>query len=247
MPDTIFEVLKLPNLSGINRDDETAGALAKKYREYRLHALRTEPAAFAATYEEEKQRSMGHTFDRLANSKATHFAAVLMEESSAGAGDSQQEQIAKLSRLPWYGMIVLLGPQSGDGAVTAQSDPFSRMTTTGDRNDLQGPDTADMRFHLNGVFVDHESRGMGLAKLLMRHAIMEADRQASAAQKILRCTVIVDENNPQACGLYLGSGFKVISKEQYTKRRATTEGRVEEEWTALEMELRRQPHVASST
>ena len=225
------------------RDDNASRLLAETFRDFRLHALKTAPGAFAASYEEEYERGLGHTIERLAATKATHFVALSQSESeSAPSIDDSDLKIYGLLGGAWQGMIVLLGPQDeSSGAVTARADPFAGMTGVSNERRKDEAKSADqLHYHLNGMFVVPAARGSGLGRRLVERALWRAKMDTMRLRRDCVCTIIVDEWNVAARRLYERCGFVVVCRETYVQRpRGLVHGESRsEERIALRMELR---------
>lgn len=238
---TTYQIVTLPRLSTIQNVDEASIALAKRYREYRLCSVKTDPSAFASNYETERQRGIEQSLERLANPRATYFVALKPRIPEVPASVGVESSLGSAVEDDWYGMIVLLGPQEELGEVSAEADPFSRMTATASRgaNDPSEYLQETSHFHLNGMFVSPEARGAGLAKALVRHALATAEVESRATGSDLFCTLLVDEINAAAVGLYKKSGFVIVGKHVYVKTIQVDGVERTKERIALGMEIRK--------
>lgn len=214
---TTYQIITLPKPRDGPAPDAKLIALAEKYRKLRLRALQAAPEAFAATYEGESQRDLSQTIERLSDQKAVHFVAtsIARTPTSSPLEDSEAELDANSK---WLGMIVLLGPQVGDGNLAVEQDPFRTMTAKGEvlssvHPSLHSPaGSTALHFHLNGVFVDPSARGGGLGKALMDAALQRAEAEARRERKGLRLTISVFDHNVAARKMYEKAGFEVISE-----------------------------------
>lgn len=244
MPPTAYRIVTLPKL-----DEEACGndsealSLAYTFRDFRLLALKTAPAAFAASYHEERQRSLDQTIERLTNIKATHFVALSCGDSDSSADAAVYEAtVEHLLSNDWHGTIVILGPQNESSEpVTARTDPFAAMTVA----TTEGPGTtpqeqSKLHYHLSGMFVVPTARGSGLGRRLIEVALGKAKADGQRLERDGVCTIIVDEWNEDARRLYEKCGFAVVSKETYVQRpRGLIQGESQsEEHVALRMEYR---------
>ena len=236
-----FRIVTLPKGREWSETDETALAIAQKFREFRLHALQTAPEAFATSYENESRRGLDHTFERLRNAKAAHFFALANDAPES----TFMDDVDRLSKGKLVGQLVLLGPQDGGSgpSVSARTDPFARMTTTVEAvssgHGPSGPqETPVMHFHLNGVFVDPSARRGGLGKALIDIALLRAEAEANKVSAVPHVSISVNEENPSARKLYEKAGFKVVGEETYIQqpRMIMGESRSSEK-VALQMEL----------
>jgi len=224
-----YRIVTIPKL------DETIAehnqlALAHKFREFRLLALKTAPGAFASSYDDEARRGLEHTFERLRHAKATQFVALAGEASTPEKAQIREADIGELLGRDWLGFIVLIGLEEGLGSLSAKSDPLSQVAK-GTR--LDG--TADemhknnvMRFHLNGMFVSPSARRSGMGACLIEAALDAAKSESEKSSCGFHCTIIVDEWNDAAIKLYERVGFEVVATETYGEDRI-----------ALRMELSR--------
>ena len=223
-----YRIATIPKLDGrMNEDDQLA--LAHKFREFRLLALRTAPGAFASNYDDEAKRGLDHTFERLRHAKAKQFVALAGEASTPDMAQVCEADVSELLGHDWLGFIVLIGPEEGLGHVSAKADPYSQMA---DETSLQGTaremhDNEIMRFHLNGMFVSPSARRCGMGARLIEAALKAAEVTSERGSGF-RCTIIVDEWNHAAIKLYERVGFEVVAKEIYGEDRI-----------ALRMELSR--------
>jgi len=201
-------------------------ALARRFRDFRLLALKTSPGAFASTYENESQRSIDHTLEHLRNTKATHLVA-LAAEDALNYDVVCEADTDVLFQYDWLGTVVLIGPNEGSKSISANAEPLGQMATQSDQvADVKGQEA--LHFHLNGMFVQPIARGSAMGRRLIEAALGKArEKCASSGVKGLHCTIIVDEWNNSARRLYARCGFEVVATEIYGDNRV-----------ALRMELR---------
>lgn len=225
----MYSVVTIPKLDERTVDDDQL-ALAHKFREFRLLALKTAPGAFATSYDDEARRGLDHTFERLRHAKATHFVALANEKTTLDTAHVREADVGRLLKHDWLGFIVLIGPEECLGTVSATSDPFGQIADR-ESNCIsaeKGENDSSLRYHLNGMFVHPSARRCGVGARLIE-AALDAARSASHKSGLgFRCTIIVDEWNHAARTLYECVGFKVVAKETYGEDRI-----------ALRMELRR--------
>ena len=225
MPYRIFTIPKL---------DETVAehnqlALAQKFREFRLLALKTAPGAFASSYDDEAKRGLEHTFERLRHAKATQFVA-LASASTQDTAHIHEANIADLLDRDWLGFIVLIGLGEDLSSISAKSDPLSQVAkgTKLDGGAYETHNNNVIRFHLNGMFVSPAARRCGMGVRLIEAALGTAKSISDKTSCGFHCTIIVDEWNDAAIKLYERVGFEVVATETYGEDRI-----------ALRMELRR--------
>jgi GNAT superfamily N-acetyltransferase len=222
-----YRIVTIPKFAGDETKNNPQLALAHKFRDFRLLALKTSPGAFASTYHDESQRSLDHTFERLKNTKATQFVALAFE--SALDGDLVFEaDMGDLLERDWLGTVVLMGPNEGSKRISAKADPLDQMAARDDQMvKVEGHEA--LHFHLNGMFVRPSARGSGMGKRLIETALEKARENVKGpGLKGMHCTIIVDEWNESARNLYARCGFEVVATELYGDDRV-----------ALRMELRK--------
>ena len=67
-----YQIVTIPKLDQ-RITEHSQLALAHKFREFRLLALKTAPGTFASSYDDEVKRDLDHTFERLRHPKTTPF------------------------------------------------------------------------------------------------------------------------------------------------------------------------------
>ena len=224
MLDTSYQVVTIPKLLGIPAKHSHLVALAMKSRKFRLFALKESPGAFASSYEDEAQRGLDHTIERLTNDKATAFVAISTDHAME-CDAVHEADVDTFMESEWLGFIVLLGPQTSSN-TSAKIDPFNSFTAAGVPSE-NTRETGYSHFHLNGMFVHPSARRLGLGVRLIKAALENARIIAARSENGIHCTIIVDEWNQGAKRLYERCGFHVACKETYGKDRI-----------ALRMELR---------
>jgi ribosomal protein S18 acetylase RimI-like enzyme len=226
---TYYQIVTIPKLDE-RITEHNQLALAHKFREFRLLALKTAPGAFASSYDDEAKRNLDQTFERLRHAKATRFVALASEASTPDTAQIHEADVGELLNRDWLGSIVLIGPERGLGTVSAKADPLSQIA-----NKTYSAETAYemrnndvMRFHLNGMFVSPSARRCGMGVRLIEAALGTARSISREKRCGSHCTIIVDEWNDAAIKLYERVGFEVVAKETYNENRI-----------ALRMELSR--------
>jgi GNAT superfamily N-acetyltransferase len=205
-------------------------ALAHKFREFRLLALKTAPGAFASSYDDEVKRDLDHTLERLKHPRATQFVALASEASTSDLARFREADVSELLDQDWLGFVVLIGLEEGLGSVSAKTEPLSQIA-----KEAKSDDTVDemhnnnaMRFHLNSMFVSPSARRCGIGARLIEAALDAARSMSGKYRCGFHCTIIADEWNHAAIKLYERVGFGVVAKETYGEDRI-----------ALRMELNR--------
>ncbi|KAK0951738.1 hypothetical protein LTR91_024816 [Friedmanniomyces endolithicus] len=230
VPPTVV-VRRLPRLPNGPGEDPSAIALPTKYRDLRLHALRTSPEAFASSYEVESQWGLDRTVARLSNPQAAHFIATLADSDTSGTSNNNDENALRSQQ--WVGFIALLGPtksrSESSAKVSAAHDPFAQMQATGLSNNLvrtseqattsRPPQTGTLSYHIGAVFVDPGVRKAGVGKALVEAALTEAETQGHERKaSAFECTIHVDTYNDAAIRLYQKVGFVVVGEETYAQQ-----------------------------
>jgi GNAT superfamily N-acetyltransferase len=219
-----YRIVTIPKFAGDEMINIQPLALAHKFRDFRLLALKTSPGAFGSTYEDESQRSLDHAFERLKTTKATHFVALAVDDALDDDAVCEADT-SYLLQHDWLGTVVLMGPNEDSKIISANADPLGQMAGQNDQVAEVGGHEA-LHFHLNGMFVQEFARRSGMGKRLIGAALRKA-REKSSGVKGLHCTIIVDEWNDSAKSLYTRCGFEVMAREVYGGNRI-----------ALRMEMR---------
>lgn len=234
MVTVLFEILTLPKDIEMSPKNEIAKTLAGKCRDMRLEGLKTSPGAFASSYDEEAQRGLGFTMQRLSNPRAAHFVALASEDTTKGH-NSHEGDLCALTTRDWIGSLVLMGPHTDAAGISPKSDPFPTMA------DPRSPDISksrgrliekELHFHLNGMFVVPFARRSGVGMALLRAALDRANSEGRQCSCSVNCSIIVDEWNVSARSLYERCGFRVVAKELYGDDRIAL--RMELQQTVLE-------------
>jgi ribosomal protein S18 acetylase RimI-like enzyme len=224
-----YRIITIPKLDERMTEHDQL-ALAHKFREFRLLALKTAPGAYASSYEDEAKRGLDHTFERLRHAKATQFVALASSAFPPTTNQVREADIDDLLNHDWLGFIVLIGLEGGLGSVSAKADPFSQIardsSSNGTAQEMHSNDA--MRFHLNGMFVSPSARRCGMGARLIEAALDRSRLMSEKSSYGLHCTIIVDEWNHAAIKLYQRVGFEIVAKESYGEDRI-----------ALRMELSR--------
>ena len=225
MTDTrIFQIVTLPKHRKGQETDLELIHLAEKFRDLRLKSLTAAADAFASSYEKESQYDLDLTLQRMANPKAIQFIA-MRKSDSEGNSSYDSNDVDRILRSDWVGMIVLLGPEEGSelSVPSANLDPFPRMTA----GQLTQPEIrlfddpalpGALHFHINATFVDPSARGGGLGKALVDAALRRAEAEAAKTNASLRVTLSVFSHNVAARKLYESAGFKVLKEVQARSR-----------------------------
>lgn len=206
--------------------EESLALLAHKLRNFKLHALLSDPNAFSQSYASESLLPTSAWEARVANSDFRIVVCVVDDRAerdglsrgkAEGPGGCEAESgIMTVKRLiadEWVGTFTLVGPVARETWVC----PLSGQPTPG----LDGTET---RWHLTSLFVLPEHRGCGLAAALTLAAIRAGSSaslarfQEPANQGPTRFRLIVHPMNKSVVGLYEKLGFVVGGA--YTQREA---------------------------
>ena len=221
-----YRIVTIPKFDGNATNNKPPLALAHKFRDFRLLALKTSPGAFASTYEEESRRGLDHTLERLMSIKATQFVALAVDGTLEDDAVCEADMSDLLQR-DWLGTVVLMGPNEGSKIISANADPVDQMAARGDQVAEEDSHGA-LHFHLNGMFVQISARRSGMGRRLIEAALgMAREKVKYSDMSGMHCTIIVDEWNNSARSLYARCGFEVVATEVYGDNRI-----------ALRMELR---------
>lgn len=211
---TSYRIVTIPKFTGDETSNNPPLALAHKFRDFRLLALKTSPGAFASTYDEESRRNLDQTLERLKSTKATQFVALAVENAREDAVVHEAD-MGYLIENDWLGTVVLMGPNEDSRTISARADPLVQMAG---QNAQVGKmeEHAALHFHLNGIFVQPSARRSGMGRRLIEAALGKAREMTRGSETHgLHCTIIVDEWNDSARNLYARCGFEVAAKEIY--------------------------------
>lgn len=239
-----FEILTIPMLERDNNDPPPLAsvALARKFRQLRLTALKTAPEAFATCYDVARQRGLDVTLERLSNPKVVNLVASKVVTAIAGV-EHENKEIDHLLAGEWVGMTVLMGPQDAEQSpVSARADPFSSMIEPTVQSKIPEKEsfssTRKLQYHINAVFVDPSARNSGLGLALINAALGKAKEQAKSFRRDYVCNILVDSRNTAAWRLYEKAGFVQVDEETYVQQPRGELGEVEQmERVAIRMEL----------
>ncbi|KAF2486808.1 hypothetical protein BDY17DRAFT_292150 [Neohortaea acidophila] len=206
-----YHIITIPPLQcSLSNPDATATTIAEKFRTLRLHSLQVNPEAFAAKYEEEVQKPLSQSLERILNPKAIHFVA-LQTPSDIDPATIEKDAVTRLVHDHWLGMIVLLGPQEdkGENPRDFTSNPFPAFTAGGQ---LVEPDA--LLYRINGTFTAPEARGLGLGLKLMQAALGAAVQGGQQFGAAVRVGLAVFAHNVAATKLYEKAGFKIVEDRE---------------------------------
>jgi ribosomal protein S18 acetylase RimI-like enzyme len=191
----------------------------KASQELRLQALQNDPASFTSSYTIESQQPLSFWINRLRNPQAKTFALVKRDS------EAQSYHVPGYTpQRPWVGMLVLLGPKAVDPdafdnassykAVIADSSPGSEEAQSGKIGSQTCPANSALAYTIVAVYVAPEARGKGLAKRLMRSALVavEQDLAQRGSRKAI-CTISVAKGLVAARKTYESMGFVAVAED----------------------------------
>ncbi|KAF3042033.1 hypothetical protein E8E11_000121 [Didymella keratinophila] len=209
--------------------------LANKLRNFKLHALFSDPNAFSQSHAVESQLPSAAWEARVANPDFRIVVCIVDDcesrnspslEGGNSSGSGNQEVkgrdavVQRLVAAEWAGTFTLVGPVAREAWLCP-----------GSGQPAPAADGAETRWHLTSLFVLPEHRGQGLAAILTRAAVQAGSAASSALSKELgdrggygneraptRFRLVVHPNNKPVVGLYEKLGFTVGGL--YTQREA---------------------------
>lgn len=212
-----YTTLLMPSHAILTPD--TLTPLAKKLRNFKLHALLSDPNAFSQSYATESQLPLSAWEARVSNPDFRIVVCVISSDDSNHLEAEEtmdeehkqrrsQEIVERLLSCSWAGTFTLVGPVARDAWVFQMS---GQPTPSADEEEI--------RWHLTSLFVLPEHRGRGLAAKLTLAAVEAGSfisqcslPPISGTQRvrpITRFRLIVHPNNKAVLGLYTKLGFVV--------------------------------------
>ncbi|KAF2461070.1 hypothetical protein BDY21DRAFT_334258 [Lineolata rhizophorae] len=176
--------------------------LISRYKDFRLHSLRTSPAVFGSTFERENNFGEDVWDGRLRNMRATNIVAIACNNHADSSDEPNRTPNALLH--DWLGSIVLIEMEKSN------QEPISRSALVLPRSrELETPAQLVLHFHINAVFVDPVARGRGIGAALVDEAVSFGVRTAAArGLQTAEFTLLVDDYNTEARRLYENAGFE---------------------------------------
>ncbi|USP81284.1 uncharacterized protein yc1106_08558 [Curvularia clavata] len=202
-----YKTAFIPKNSGI----EQITRLANKFRDFKLHALKTAPEAFSAELHVESQLPPSTWVSRITEPATTIFVCVAIPLSSTRRNSSSKCDEAdddELMRLlldgEWTGMFTMIGPISRDAYIfpdSGQPEP--------------GPEESETRWQLTSLFTLPAYRGCGIGKQLTEAAVEFASQVSAAKEKMsggsyqvrTRVRLVVHPKNTGVVKMYEKFGF----------------------------------------
>jgi GNAT superfamily N-acetyltransferase len=189
----------------------TLTPLARKLRDFKLHALLSDPKAFSQSHATESQLPLTAWEARISNPDFRIVVCVVDSHvqdrlGSEGKEERTEEVVERLLNSAWAGTFTLVGPVARDAWV---------FQTSG--QPIPGADEEEKRWHLTSLFVLPEHRGRGLAAKITLAAVQAGSTisqsspppvsRSQAARLTTRFRLIVHPNNKAVIGLYKKLGF----------------------------------------
>jgi ribosomal protein S18 acetylase RimI-like enzyme len=207
----------------------TLTLLAQKLRDFKLHALLSDPKAFSQSHATESQLPCTAWEARVSNPEFRIVVCVVdsdernrlglnEEEGNGGEKENRTEEVVeRLLDSAWAGTFTLVGPVARDDWVFQMSG-----------QPIPGVDEEEKRWHLTSLFVLPEHRGRGLAAKLTLAAVQAGSSisqkspppvsGSQAGRLTMRFRLIVHPNNKAVIGLYKKLGF--VEGGLYTQKEA---------------------------
>ncbi|KAL6705179.1 hypothetical protein ACN47E_007284 [Coniothyrium glycines] len=212
MPSTTYTTLLLPkHLAG-----PSLTRLANKLRDFKLHALQTDPKAFSLEYSSESPLPISVWEQRITVPGSQILVCIATNPPSiaeaAPTSDMNEAQLRLLLSSEWTCIFTMIGPVSHAEWIFPKSDqPYS------------APDVQETRWQLTSLFVLPTHRGRGLAKKITLAAIeygstVLVDDSSRVGRGLVRFRLIVHPDNRDVAVMYSNMGF--VDCARYTLREA---------------------------
>ncbi|KAJ5378938.1 hypothetical protein N7509_012057 [Penicillium cosmopolitanum] len=209
-----------------------------RYKDIRLNGFKTNPEAFASSYEEASKKSDEAWRSQLQSRVSKTFVSVIESEKTPdynhGIGnfenlDCTHPLLEQLLQNDWAGIVSITGPipfpKPNEAAEKQLSKPWEVFIRDGkyhlssmppDPHDLQGNCIV---YVIGGLFVSPQARGQGRARQLINAAIASAYQEARAiASSKASIVVQAEAGNTRACRLYESLGFELRDSELLMKK-----------------------------
>ena len=227
-----FPVLALPT----HFTGERLRVLALKYQYLRLHALRTDPDAYAANYDTEAQVPIEEWERRLTNDYARIFIVLDSVDTIEWPYNDETRVPIGIEDVEWIGSLVLFGPKplSIENGTAVQEEIAAATSPYGHFLELIKPPPPDpispassensthplTMYFMKDVYIKPSFRGEGLGKKLLTTALNVARHEKISIEPSggRNCTIMVDKSNSSATASYLKIGFQVVVEEPYSRR-----------------------------
>ena len=201
----------------------TLTPLAQKLRDFKLHALLSDPKAFSQSHTTESKLPLTAWEARISNPDFRIVVCIVDSDEQHGLRNGEEKEkgtddvVERLLKSTWAGTFTLVGPFTRDAWVFQMSG-----------QPVPGAEEEEKRWHLTSLFVLPEHRGRGLAAKLTLAAVHAGSSisQSSpppvpgsqAARLTTRFRLIVHPNNKAVVGLYKKLGF--VEGGLYTQKEA---------------------------
>jgi GNAT superfamily N-acetyltransferase len=196
----MYDTIRLPK----DTDVTILGALATKFRTFKLHALKVAPEAFSAEFDSESRLPQSTWLSRITEPSTTILICVATEKADNDEEPpiSGDRQLKILLDDEWTGTFTIIGPVSRNNYIfpdSGQPEP--------------GPEGSETRWQLTSLFTLPVYRGHGIAKRLIDAAIEfgkltsnEVGR-ASGRNIQTRIRLVVHPRNTGVVKMYEKLGF----------------------------------------
>lgn len=169
----------------IDSADSDLPAMARKYRNLRLAALKQSPTSFSSTYEIEAAFSDAVWLSRLSEPSKETFICV----ASSAIPDMEEE---------WVAQVTLLGP--------VPTSMYALPEEAGQPEVL--PDEEEEKWQMLSLYTLPTHRGKGLGKKLCQEAFKFASAVERSPPSKVRVRIMVKPENHATLRLYGSLGFK---------------------------------------
>ncbi|KAF2621820.1 hypothetical protein BU25DRAFT_415826 [Macroventuria anomochaeta] len=198
-PEKMYTTIRIPKSSGSTH----LNALATRFREFKLDALKSAPEAFSAEFDSEARLPQSTWLSRITEPSTTILICVAIrtdtDEESLAPGN---RQLRILLDGEWIGMFTMIGPVSRDDYIwpeSCQPEP--------------GPEGSETRWQLTSLFTLPAYRGHGIAKRLTEAAIefgkLASGEMGRASNREIwtRVRLVVHPKNTGVVRMYEKFGF----------------------------------------
>ncbi|RYN79716.1 hypothetical protein AA0117_g3602 [Alternaria alternata] len=197
--DLVYVTTSIPKSSG----SEQLARLALKFREFKIHALKTDPKAFSSELDIESQLPQSTWVERITEPGTSILICVAMSTDTAKqASEDRASQLKMLLDGDWAGMFTIIGPVPRDNYIFPESG-----------QPAPGPEGSETRWQLTGLFTLPGYRGCGIAKRLTETAIHFGKLASTKMEKACghkvhtRIRLIVHCHNTGVVNMYEKFGF----------------------------------------
>ncbi|CAI7670088.1 unnamed protein product [Penicillium pancosmium] len=184
-----------------------------RYKDIRLNGFKTNPEAFASSYEEASKKLDEAWRSQLQSRVSKTFVSVIGSEKTPDYNngiksfenlDGTHPFLEQLLQDDWVGIISITGPipfpKPNEAAETLLSKPWEVFIRDGNC----------IVYVIGGLFVSPQARGQGRARQLINATIASAYQEArTIASSKASIVVQAEAGNSRACRLYESLGFEL--------------------------------------